>query len=78
MNYIIEIVKSLEESGLLVKRVSETIQNEPKEQKRGFLRMLLGTWTATLLGKLLTDKWAMRAVKGTIGAGQDFQCRIIF
>ena len=75
MNYIIEIVKSLEESGLLVKRVSETIQNEPKEQKRGFLRMLLGTWTATLLGKLL---WAMRAVKGTIGAGQDFQCRIIF
>ena len=43
MNYIIEIVKSLEESGLLVKRVSETIQNEPKEQKRGFLRMLLGT-----------------------------------
>ena len=75
MNYIIEIVKSLEESGLLVKRVSETIQNQPKEQKRGFLRMLLGTWTATLLGKLL---WAMRAVKGTIGAGQDFQCRIIF
>ena len=78
MNYIIEIVKSLEESGLLVKRVSETIQNEPKEQKTGFLRMLLGTWTATLLGKLLTDKWVMRAVKGTIGAGQDFQCRIIF
>ena len=40
---IMKIVKSLEESGLLIKDVSETIKNEAKEQKRGFLRMLLGT-----------------------------------
>ena len=40
---IMKIVKSLEESELLIKDVSETIKNEAKEQKRGFLRMLLGT-----------------------------------
>ena len=39
-----KIVKSLENSGLLLKRVSETIQNETKEQKGGFLSMLLGTF----------------------------------
>ena len=39
---IIEIVKSLEDSGLLLKGVSETIQNEAKEQREGFLSMLLG------------------------------------
>ena len=43
MNDIMKIVKSLEESGLLIKTVSETIKNEAKELKRGFLRMLLGT-----------------------------------
>ena len=40
---IIKIVKSLEDSGLLLKGVSETVQNEAKEQKGGFLSMLLGT-----------------------------------
>ena len=43
MNDIMKIVKSLEESGLLIKGVSETIKNEAKEQRRGFLEMLLGT-----------------------------------
>ena len=47
---IIEIVKSLEDSGLLLKGVSETIQNEAKEQRRGFLSMLLVTLGASLLG----------------------------
>ena len=42
MKNIIEIVKSLEDSGLLLKGVSETIQNEAKEQREGFLSMLLG------------------------------------
>ena len=65
MNNIMSIVKSLEESGLLKKRVSKTIKNEEKEQKRGFLGMLLHTWGASLLGNLLTGK-------GTIRAGQDF------
>ena len=46
MNDIIKIVKSLEESGLLMKVVNETVKNEAKEQKGGFLQMLLGTYGA--------------------------------
>ena len=42
MNDIMRIIKSLKESGLSIKRVSETIKNEAKEQKDGFLSMLLG------------------------------------
>ena len=53
---IIKIVKSLEDSGLLLKRVTETVQNEVKEQKGEFLSMLLGTLDAILLGNLLTGK----------------------
>ena len=51
-----KIVKSLEESGLLIKAVSKTIKNEAKEQKGGFLGMLLGTLRANLLRNLLTGK----------------------
>ena len=47
---IIKIVKSLEDSGLLLKGVTKTVQNEVKEQKGGFLSMLLGTLVASLLG----------------------------
>ena len=61
---IIKIVKSLEGSGLLVKEVTETVQNEVKEQKGGFLSMLLGTLGASLLGNLLTGKGIHRAGKG--------------
>ena len=50
---IIKIVKSLEDSGLLLKGVTETVQNEVKEQKGRFLTMLLGTLDASLLGNLL-------------------------
>ena len=70
MNDIIKIVKSLEESGLLTKGVSETIKNEAKEQKGRFLSMLLGTLCASLLGNLLTGKDTIRAGEGTIRAGQ--------
>ena len=56
MKDLIEIVKSLEDSGLLLKGVSETIQNEAKEQKGGFLSMLLGTLSASLLGNILAGK----------------------
>ena len=45
-----------EESGLLIKGVSEIIKNEAKEQKGRFLGMLLGTLGASLLGNLLTGK----------------------
>ena len=48
MNYIIQMIKSLEESGLLIKRISETIKNEAKKQKGGFLGVLLGTFGAIL------------------------------
>ena len=65
MNDIMKIIKSLKGSGLLVKCVSETIKNEAKEQKGGFLGMLSGPLGASLLGNLLTSK-------GTITAGQDF------
>ena len=61
---IIKIVKSLEDSGLLLKGVTETVQNEIKEQKGGFLSMLLGTLGASLLGNLLTGKGIYRAGNG--------------
>ena len=60
----IKIVKSLEDSGLLLEGVTETVQNEVKEQKGGFLSMLLGTLGASLLGNLLTGKGIYRAGKG--------------
>ena len=66
INNIMKIVKSLEESGLLVKSVSETIKNETKEQKAGFLSMLLDTLGASLLLNLLTGKGGMRAGEGMI------------
>ena len=68
MNYIMKIVQSLAESGLLIKGVSETIKNKAKEQKGGFLGMLLGT----LLGTSLLGKGTIRAGEGTVGAGPYF------
>ena len=56
VNDIMKIVKSLKESGLLIKGISEGIRNGVKEQKGGFLGMLLGTLSASLLGNLLTGK----------------------
>ena len=49
MKHIMKIVKSIEESRLLVKRISETIKNERKEQKVGFLPKILGALVASLL-----------------------------
>ena len=69
MNDIIKTVKSFEESDLWIKGVRKTIENEAKEQKEGFLGMLLGTLCATLLGNLLTSKNTIRADEGTIRAG---------
>ena len=69
---IMKIIKSLEECSLSIKGVSKTIKNEAKEQKRGFLGMLLVTLGDILLGNLLTAKGTIRAGEGTIRAGQDF------
>ena len=54
MEDIMKIVKSLEESGILIKTISEKIKNEAKKQSGGFLGKLLGTLGASLLGKVLT------------------------
>ena len=70
MNDIMKIVKLLEEPGLLTKGVSETIKNEAKEQKGGFLRMLLSALGASLLGNLLTGKGTIRASEGTFRAAE--------
>ena len=61
---IIKIIKSLEDSGLLIEGVTKTVQNEVKEQKGWFLSMLLGTLGASLLGNILTGRWIYRAGKG--------------
>ena len=61
MEVIMKIVKSLEESGLLIKRISEAIKNEAKQQKGGFLPMLLGTLAVSILGNALTENGVIRA-----------------
>ena len=72
MNDIMKTVNSLEKYGLLIKDVSQTIKNEAKEQKGGFLGILLGTLGASLLGNLLIGKGTIRAGEGTVRAGQEF------
>ena len=69
MEVSVKIVKSLEDSGLILKGVSKTTQNEAKQQKGGFLSMLLGTLVASLLGNMLAVKWINRAEDGIIRAG---------
>ena len=78
---VIKIVKSLGDSGLLIKGVSETIKNEAKEQKGGFIGMLLDILGASLIENLLTGEGVIatsqgqgtiRAGEGTVRAGQDF------
>ena len=70
MKEIMKIIKALENSGILLKGVSKTIKNKTKEQRGGFLSMLLGTLGASLLGNLLTGgKGIMRAGDGIVRAG---------
>ena len=64
MNDIMKIVQALEDSNILLKRVTKTIKNERKEQKGGFLSMLLGTLGASLLGNILAGKGIVRAGSG--------------
>ena len=75
MDDILKIVKFLENSGVLLKGVSETIQHEVKERRGGFLSMLLGTLGASLLGDILSKglsgKGVIRAGEGTNRAGYD-------
>ena len=65
MNDIMKIIKSLVESGSWINDVSESNENETKEQKGKFLGMLKGTLSASLLGNLFLGK-------GSIGVGETF------
>ena len=68
IEHIIEMVKSLEDSGLLFKKVTETDQNEVNKQKGGFFGMLLGTLGASLLGNILTGRGMNRTSEGILRA----------
>ena len=71
MNDIMKIIEALENSGILLKGVTKTIEHKAKEQKGGFLSMLLGTLGASLLGNLLTGgKGKVRAGEGVVRAGE--------
>ena len=77
MEDILKIVKSLQDSRLLLEGVSETIKNEAKEQKGGFLCMLFGTLDASLLGNMLAVNGVVRAGYGSkeeriVRAGYEF------
>ena len=69
MKDIIKIVKYLEDSDLLLEGVSKRIENEAKEQRGGFLSMLLGMLGASLLEDILTGRGINRAEEGVIRAG---------
>ena len=80
INDIIKMIKSLEDSGLLLKGVTDTVKNEVKEQKGGFV-MLLGTLGANVLGNLIAGQGIYRAGKGkgivTAGYSRPLLCKII-
>ena len=65
MNDMIKIFEALENSGILLKGITKTIENETKEQRGRFLSMLLGTLETSLLGNLLTGG------KGIVSAGEE-------
>ena len=71
MKDIMKIIEALENSGILLKGVSKTIENETKEQRGGFLSTLLGNLGASFLGNLLTGgRGIMRAADGIVRAGE--------
>ena len=71
MEDIMKIAESFEESGLLIKGISETIKPKAKEQKDGFLPMLVGTLAASMLGNALIGKGVIRADEGVIRADEN-------
>ena len=72
MGDTMKIFKSLKKLGLLIQAISETIKNEAKEQKTGFVQMLLETLAASILGNSLTGKGVIRADETVIKAGKNF------
>ena len=84
MNDIIKIVQPLDDSNILLKGVTKTIKNETKEQKGGFLGMLLRTLGRSSLGNMLAGKGMLRAGygnkegKGMLRAGYVSSTKKIF
>ena len=72
MEDIINIVKWLKNSGLLIKAISESIKNVAKKQKVGFFPMLWGTLAASILRIALTGRGVIRAGEGTVRTGEIF------
>ena len=70
LNDIMQIIQALEDSGILLKDVTRSVATQTKEQKGGFLSMLLGTLGASLLGNLLSGKGMSRAGEGILRAGE--------
>ena len=66
MDDIIRIIKLRDNLGVLIDGVNETVKHEIKRQEGGFLRMLLGTLGASILGNMLTGKSVIRAGKGVV------------
>ena len=62
MQDLLKIVKLLEDSGLLLDGITETVKNEVKEQTGSFLSMLLGTLEASFLGDLLTKNLSVEVL----------------
>ena len=77
MNYIMKIVRVLEDYNILLKGITKTIKNETKEQKGEFLSMLLSTLGARLLWNLLKDKIILRAGYGAKRAGYGLKKKIL-
>ena len=75
MNDITKIVQALEDSNILLKGVTKTVKNETKQQKSGFLSMLLATLGISLLGNLLSGKGIIRAGEGIVRAGYSYSIK---
>ena len=80
MNDIMKIIQALEDSNILLKRVTKTIKNETKEQKGGFFSWLLSTIGASLLGNPLSGKGTVRAGEGIVrdGYGSSIKKKLYF
>ena len=72
VNDTTKITTSVKDSDLLINGITETVENEVKEQKGDYLGMLAAKLGISFLGNMLAAKGVLRAGEGTIRAGQDF------
>ena len=67
-----KVTKSLKDAALLIKGLTETVENEIKEQKERFFAMVVTTLASSLLESILSGKGVIRADKRTIRTGQGY------